>query len=94
MANSNRNSTQRKNRHPNWPLRLILGAVFLSLLLTVVVVPLLQYRAYYQNFDVVRLGWIAYPMMKNFSAWAFLIWVFFFGASLGSFLNVFAYRVP
>ncbi|MCP4816833.1 MAG: prepilin peptidase, partial [Planctomycetaceae bacterium] len=30
----------------------------------------------------------------NLLGWFLFIWVFFFGACLGSFLNVFAYRVP
>ncbi|MEE2639643.1 MAG: prepilin peptidase [Planctomycetota bacterium] len=56
--------------------------------------PLFRYRLDEKAFQAAELVILANMIMTNLLGWFLFVWVFFFGACLGSFLNVFAYRIP
>lgn len=72
----------------------MLLACVLSTLLFALILPALRYRFSGSAFERGRWEVLVELVLSHTMGWFLLIWVFFFGACLGSFLNVVAYRIP
>ncbi len=81
----------RKKRHPNWPYRLTWIAIFASLTFYVGVQTLIVGMTFGQRAYGID-WWIAF-VASCLSA-VIAVWFLAVGASIGSFLNVVAYRLP
>lgn len=83
-----------KRKHPNWPVRFLLLGLLLSFVLVCFVVPVVSAAFFSGGLPAGRIDLLYESMLNGALTWFVTVWVFFFGACLGSFLNVVAYRVP
>lgn len=94
MQTATRKNRRTKKRFPNWPLRWIVLGGFSTLATAAFVLPALSFRADKLAYESGRWDVFLESMLTNVMAWFVGLWIFFFGACLGSFLNVVAYRLP
>ncbi len=82
---------RRRRKRPNWPYRLAWCAIVGSLLLYMALGTLIGAYTYgYRSYGIDwQIAFVTTAMSATMAAWFFAV-----GASIGSFLNVVAYRLP
>lgn len=83
-----------KKHHPNWPVRWLLLGLLFSFFLSSVLIPAVRFRLETEGLQRERWELLTELMLSHSLGWFLIVWFFFFGACLGSFLNVVAYRIP
>ena len=87
-----------KRHRPNWPLRLCIGGVLLVALAHTLVMPTWEFLAgpllSSPTEQALRQSIFLDQVIRHGLESVVGLWILFFGASIGSFLNVVVYRLP